>query len=54
VAVAKVRGLRAVRPKSWVSQVSTLDRRHLLEQIGSLPAPTLREVEDGLWLVLGL
>ncbi len=37
-----------------VSQLSTLDRRYLLERIGSLPAPTLREVEDGIRLVLAL
>ena len=37
-----------------VSQLSTLDRRFLLDRIGSLPAPVLREVEDGLKLVLGL
>ena len=37
-----------------VSQLSTLDRRFLLNRIGSLPAPVMREVEDGLKLVLGL
>ena len=37
-----------------VSQLSTLDRQFLLARIGSLPAPTLREVEDGIRLVLGL
>ena len=37
-----------------VSQLSTLDRRFLLGRIGSLPPPALREVEDGMRLVLGL
>jgi mRNA interferase MazF len=37
-----------------VSQISTLDRRFLLERVGALPAATMREVEDGLKLVLGL
>ena len=37
-----------------VSQISTLDRRFLSDRIGRLPATTLREVEDGVRLVLGL
>ena len=37
-----------------VSQLSTLDRRFLLDRIGFLPAPVMREVEDGIKLVLGL
>ena len=37
-----------------VSQLSTLDRRFLLARIGSIPAATLRDVEDGIRLVLGL
>jgi mRNA interferase MazF len=37
-----------------VSQVSTLDRQFLRARIGSLPLSTMREVEDGLKLVLGL
>jgi mRNA interferase MazF len=37
-----------------VSQISTLDRRFLLERMGSLPPQTLREVEEGVKLVLGL
>ncbi len=37
-----------------VSQLSTLDRQFLLERIGSLPGPIMREVEGGMRLVLGL
>lgn len=37
-----------------VSQVSTLDRRFLLERAGNLPQHLLREVEEGVKLVLGL
>jgi mRNA interferase MazF len=37
-----------------VTQISTLDRRFLHERIGRLPAGTMREVEDGVRLVLGL
>ncbi len=37
-----------------VSQVSTLDRQFLRTRIGSLPAFAMREVEDGIRLVLGL
>jgi mRNA interferase MazF len=37
-----------------VSQLSTLDRKFLLERIGALPARTMGEVEEGLRLVLGL
>lgn len=37
-----------------VSQLSTLDGRFLLERIGALPAPVMRDVEDGIRLVLGL
>jgi mRNA interferase MazF len=37
-----------------VSQLSTLDRRHLLERIGRLPPDSMRDVEDGVKLVLGL
>src|SRR5207249_9000797 len=45
-----------LRPPSVVnvSQVSTLDRQFLRTRIGSLPLSTMREVEDGLKLVLGL
>ena len=37
-----------------VSQLSTLDRRFLLDRIGSLPPAVMHEVEDGIKLVLGL
>jgi len=37
-----------------VSQVATIDKRRLLERVGSLPTLLLAEVEDGLRLVLGL
>jgi mRNA-degrading endonuclease toxin of MazEF toxin-antitoxin module len=37
-----------------VTQISTLDRRDLDQRIGRLPAATLRQVEDGVRLVLGL
>lgn len=37
-----------------VSQISTLDRGFLLERIGRLPVPLVREVEAGVRRVLGL
>jgi mRNA interferase MazF len=37
-----------------VTQISTLDRRHLAARIGRVPAATLRQVEDGVRLVLDL
>jgi mRNA interferase MazF len=37
-----------------VSQVATIDRRRLLERVGSLPGRLLAEVEEGLRLALGL
>jgi mRNA-degrading endonuclease toxin of MazEF toxin-antitoxin module len=37
-----------------VTQISTLDRRFLHERVGRLSAATLRQVEDGVRLVLGL
>ena len=37
-----------------VSQVVTVDRDYLLEPAGRLDADTLRQVEDGLRLVLDL
>ena len=37
-----------------VSQVLTVDKSLLTERVGTLPARTLTEVEDGLRLVLGL
>jgi mRNA interferase MazF len=36
------------------TQISTLDRRFLHGRIGRLPAVILRQVEDGVRLVLGL
>lgn len=37
-----------------VSQLVTLDRRRLLQRMGSLVAPKMRELDDGLRLVLAL
>lgn len=37
-----------------VSQISTLDRRRLVALVGSLTSAKLRELDDGLRLVLGL
>jgi mRNA-degrading endonuclease toxin of MazEF toxin-antitoxin module len=37
-----------------VSQLFTLDRRALIEQVGALPAKQARLLDDGLRMVLGL
>lgn len=37
-----------------VSQVTVADRRRLLEKAGMLPGKLMRQVEDGMRLVLGL
>ena len=37
-----------------VSQLTTLDRQFLHKRIGTLPGHAMREVEDGIRLVLGL
>jgi len=37
-----------------VTQISTLDRRFLDGRIGRLPAATLRQIEEGVRLVLGM
>lgn len=37
-----------------VSQISSVDRRFLLERMGKLPPHLMREVEEGVKLVLGL
>ena len=37
-----------------VSQVATIDKKRLLERVGTLPGHVLADVEDGLRLVLGL
>jgi mRNA interferase MazF len=37
-----------------VSQLLTLDKRVLTERAGTLPAATMREIQDGLRLVLAL
>jgi len=37
-----------------VSQLVTLDREFLEERVRELPRPKMREVEDGIRLVLGL
>lgn len=53
--VCRPRGTGLAEPSVVnVTQVSTLDRRFLGERIGRLPPATLRQVEDGLRLVLGL
>jgi mRNA interferase MazF len=53
--VCRPRGTRLREPSVVnVTQISTLDRRFLHEKLGRLPAATLRQVEDGVRLVLGL
>lgn len=37
-----------------VSQVATIDKKSLLERVGTLPARLLADVEQGVRLVLGL
>jgi len=37
-----------------VSQIVTLDRAYLVELVGTMDSKTLRQVESGLRLVLGL
>jgi mRNA interferase MazF len=37
-----------------VSQLTVADRRRLVEKVGSLPGVLVKEVENGLRLVLGL
>ncbi len=37
-----------------VSQVATIDKRALLERVGTLAVPKLARVEEGLRLVTGL
>ncbi len=37
-----------------VSQIVTIDKRLLTDQIGALPARLLRQIEDGLRLVMAL
>lgn len=37
-----------------VSQVLTLDKKFLFDKIGTIPDPTLRQVENGIRLALGL
>lgn len=37
-----------------VSQILTLDKTFLTEQVGQLSRPTLQQIEDGLLLVLGI
>lgn len=53
--VCRTRGTGLSQPSVVnVTQISTLDRRFLDERIGRLPAATLRQVEEGVRLVLGL
>jgi mRNA interferase MazF len=53
--VCRSRGT-GLREESVVNttQIATLDRRFLHERIGRLPAAKLRQVEEGVRLVLGL
>ena len=37
-----------------VSQTLVVDRSRLVDPVGTLPAHLLVQVDDGLWLVLGL
>jgi mRNA interferase MazF len=37
-----------------VSQLTVVDRRRLLEKVGAVPGPLLKQIEDGMRLVLGL
>ena len=37
-----------------VSQIVTLDKSFLIERVGRMPAPKLREVDEGMRLVLAL
>ena len=37
-----------------VSQTATLNKTRLTQRIGKLPAPVMRQVEEGLRLLLGL
>jgi mRNA interferase MazF len=37
-----------------VSQVATIDKRRLLERVGTLPGRVLADVKEGVRLVLGL
>lgn len=37
-----------------VSQISSVDRQYLLRRAGRLPQATLKQVDEGLRLVLGL
>ena len=50
---ARQTGLR-VRSVANVSQLAVLDRSRFVEKVGALPGPTLRQVEEGMRLVLGL
>lgn len=37
-----------------VSQLTVVDRRRLLEKVGAVPGRLLKQIEDGMRLVLGL
>ena len=63
MALAQAPGNVVCRPKASglkkasvinVSQLSTLDRTHLLERVGQISRDVLRQVDDGLRLVLDL
>ena len=37
-----------------VSQLLTIDRKLLTERVRAIPGPTMRQIDDGIRLVLGL
>jgi mRNA-degrading endonuclease toxin of MazEF toxin-antitoxin module len=50
---ARQTGLRA-RSVANVSQLTVLNRTRLVEKVGAVPALLLRQVEEGIRLVLGM
>jgi len=53
--VCRPRGSSLPRPSVVnVSQVATVDRASLVERVGRLPEATMRQVDEGLRLVLSL
>ena len=53
--VCRPRGSSLSRPSVVnVSQVATVDRASLVERVGRLPEATMRQVDEGLRLVLSL
>ena len=49
----KATGLKQVSVAN-VSQLTVVDRRRLLEKVGDVPGSLMRELDDGIKLVLGL